>query len=60
SVENSHYPRSAGTSSHFPVHSPAITRWIEAESVLQIDDEVMVEVAGINLHRRRILLSLRS
>ncbi|MFD8007165.1 S1 RNA-binding domain-containing protein [Streptomyces mirabilis] len=30
------------------------------ESVLRNGDEVMVEVLGINLHRRRILLSLRS
>ncbi|MER6531562.1 hypothetical protein, partial [Streptomyces sp. NPDC001508] len=29
---NSHHPRSAGTSSHFPVPRPTFTRWIQAES----------------------------
>ncbi|MDJ0347585.1 hypothetical protein QMK19_40915, partial [Streptomyces sp. H10-C2] len=31
--QNSHHPRSAGTSSDFSVHSPAATRWIEDEQV---------------------------
>ncbi|MCX4399335.1 S1 RNA-binding domain-containing protein [Streptomyces sp. NBC_01767] len=43
-----------------PIHELAERDADQPESVLQIDDEVMVEVAGINLHRRRILLSLRS
>ncbi|MFJ2829254.1 S1 RNA-binding domain-containing protein [Streptomyces sp. NPDC087263] len=32
----------------------------EPESIFRIGDEVMVEVVAINMHRRRILLSLRS
>lgn len=28
----SHHPRSAGTSSYFPVRRPIITRWIQAQS----------------------------
>ncbi|MGY1503531.1 S1 RNA-binding domain-containing protein [Streptomyces sp. QTS52] len=43
-----------------PIHELAERDADRPESVLQIDDEVMVEVAGINLHRRQILLSLRS
>ncbi|MEU9321478.1 S1 RNA-binding domain-containing protein [Streptomyces sp. NPDC048295] len=43
-----------------PIHELAERDADQPESVLQIDDEVMVEVAGINLYRRRILLSLRS
>ncbi|MFE6364323.1 S1 RNA-binding domain-containing protein [Streptomyces sp. NPDC057806] len=43
-----------------PVHELAGRNADQPESVLHIDDEVLVEVAGINLHRRRILLSLRS
>lgn len=31
SVENSHHPRSAGTSSPSPAQSPTVTRWIQAE-----------------------------
>ncbi|MFG3369641.1 S1 RNA-binding domain-containing protein [Streptomyces sp. NPDC048156] len=43
-----------------PIHELAERDMDDPESVLRIDDEVMVEVVGINLHRRRILLSLRS
>ncbi|MFF1350977.1 S1 RNA-binding domain-containing protein [Streptomyces sp. NPDC058322] len=43
-----------------PIHELAERDADQPESVLQIDDEVMVEVTGINLHGRRILLSLRS
>ncbi|MET7361632.1 S1 RNA-binding domain-containing protein [Streptomyces sp. NPDC005562] len=43
-----------------PMHELSERDAAEPESVLQVDDEVMVKVAGINLHRRRILLSLRS
>lgn len=41
-----------------PIHELAERDGDEPESVLQIGDEVMVEVVGIKLYRRRILLSL--
>ncbi|MGW4234902.1 S1 RNA-binding domain-containing protein [Streptomyces sp. NPDC004980] len=43
-----------------PMHELAARDADQPESVLRNGDEVMVEVAGINLYRRRILLSLRS
>ncbi|MFF4733454.1 S1 RNA-binding domain-containing protein [Streptomyces mirabilis] len=43
-----------------PIHEPAERDADAPENVLRNGDEVMVEVVGINLHRRRILLSLRS
>ncbi|MER7689824.1 S1 RNA-binding domain-containing protein [Streptomyces sp. NPDC097610] len=43
-----------------PMHELAERDADEPESALQNGDEVMVEVVGINLYGRRILLSLRS
>ncbi|MFB7216102.1 S1 RNA-binding domain-containing protein [Streptomyces sp. NPDC056255] len=43
-----------------PMHELAERNADQPENVLRHGDEVMVEVTGINLYRRRILLSLRS
>ncbi|MGW1411729.1 S1 RNA-binding domain-containing protein [Streptomyces sp. NPDC002403] len=43
-----------------PMHELAERNADQPENVLRYGDEVMVEVTGIDLYRRRILLSLRS
>ncbi|MFE2931311.1 S1 RNA-binding domain-containing protein [Streptomyces sp. NPDC059278] len=43
-----------------PTHELVERNADQPENVLRYGDEVMVEVVGINLYRRRILLSLRS